>query len=65
MLSLSISGYSDGRNNSRLPSLHAVDDAQVILLSLPASLELVEQETQLHADHQARHAQEDITPYLQ
>ena len=48
-----------------IPSLHAVDDAQVILVSLPASLELVEQETQLHADHQARHAQEDITPHLQ
>ena len=34
-------------------------------MSLPASLELVELETQLHADHQARHAQEDIAPYLQ
>ena len=50
---------------TRLPGLHTVDDAQVILVSLPASLELMEQETQLHADHKARHAQEDITPYLQ
>ncbi len=31
----------------------------------PAALELVEEETQLHADHQARHTQENVPPHLQ
>ena len=47
------------------PGLHAADNAQVVLVTPDASLEVVEQVPQLHADDEARHAQEDVTPQLQ
>ena len=47
------------------PGLHAADNAQVVLVTPDASLEVVEQVPQLHADDETRHAQEDVTPQLQ
>lgn len=47
------------------PGLHVPDDAAIILMTFDATLELVEQVSQLHANHQAGHAQEDISPQLQ
>lgn len=46
------------------PGLHVLDHPQVVFVSLDPSLELVEQVAELHADHQTRHAQEDVAPQL-
>ena len=47
-----------------LPRFHAAHDTQVVLVATNATLEVVEQIAQLHADDQTRHAEEDVTPQL-
>ena len=46
------------------PGFHATDNASIVLMSTNATLQLVKQETQLHADDKARHAQEYVAPQL-
>ena len=47
-----------------LLSLHTVDNSQIVFMTLDSPLNFMEQISQLHANHQACHTKENVSPNL-
>ena len=46
------------------PGLHVAEDSQVVVVASDSLLNLLNEETKLHEDHQTRHGQPDVTEDL-